>query len=100
MAKTEKYWWFIGQGGSDEDDVFMELKYLTVKQAKQYIVNKVKATKAEDKESWDFGTDTIDKVQETYNGTHLYAFACFYDRHSDYVAERVPDNFEIKEEKR
>ncbi len=84
--------WLIGIGGSLADDVFIFRFQGTEEDVVAKLFELVQESREEDEESWDFGTESTNEVVKRDDGS-LYAFGCYYDYHTDYVA-RPEDNIE------
>ena len=82
---TEKQIWIIGIGGSNADDVEVQRVYGTKEQIKQHLLALVQNEKDSWSETWEYGTETIDGIEER-TPEHLYAYACFSDFHTDFSA--------------
>lgn len=86
----DKKWWIIGIGGSDTDDVDMYKFYGTKEEIKKCLLEKVindqpTDNNENDYNGWQYGTDNINDIVERPNGS-LYAYNCYTDNHTDYVA--------------
>jgi hypothetical protein len=80
--------WVIGISGSEMDNVFVERVYGTEEQVKKYLLELVKKDRKADKETWDFGTTSIDGengIDKRYDGS-FYAYGCYWNHHNDYTA--------------
>ncbi len=88
MSKEENRW-IIGTGGSEADAVYLYKATGTKDEIKRLLLHLVMEEKAENDDSWDSGTESVDEVEERGDGT-LYAYGCYSDYHSDYTAQ--PEN--------
>ncbi len=88
--------WIIARHNSNLDATMFYQANGNAEEIKEYLVEIVRADKENEglssgcgKDStWDFGTESIDEVQEKpFNS--LYAFGSYYDYHIDYTARPI-----------
>lgn len=81
--------WILTVSGSDTDGSHVTIYHgVSVEDMKQIIVDKIAAAR---EDSFDFGTETIDDVEEritvdTHRLSSLYGFVSCLDHHTDYEA--------------
>lgn len=86
-AENEKYTWLVGTCGTESDGVDLERVYGTKEQVKRYLVSCVLEDKDGSCDNWEYGTETVDQVEERHNG-NLYAYGAYSGSHIDYEATR------------
>ena len=81
--------WILTVSGSDTDGSTVTIYHgVSIEDMKQIIVDKIAAAR---EDSFDFGTETIDDVEEritvdTHRLVSLYGFISCLDHHTDYEA--------------
>lgn len=92
-----KYQWIIGICCSENDGVKLYKYTGTVKKMKKRLLRLIKEDKKNDKENWDFGSETVAKLSDESNGEEAcfcgYGSYSYY--HIDYTAERVSNIEEL-----
>ena len=96
MAKSEKYDWIVGVGGTDVDGVKMHRFHGTVHQVKQHLVNLVDIDRTNNQDYFEYGTEKIKEVETRTHNESLYAYGCYSDYHIDYEATRLDKLIERK----
>ena len=86
--------WIIAIGNTEADGVRMLYAIGSVDQIKRALVELALEDKANDEESFDYGTDDVSGVEETVDMeinevTELNAYNVFSDYHIDYTAKRL-----------
>lgn len=84
LEKTDKCIWIVGYGGSDNDGVVFDVIQGNKDDVKKYLASAAEDIRNESPEDFDFGTESIDEVQE--RECSLYAYVCFCDNHVDIEA--------------
>ena len=89
--------WIIGIGGSEVDGVVFRRFKGTEKEVKKKLFAIVKEDRCEDKENFDFGTESVKDIQkhDSFGHPGFYAYNCFSDYHIDYQAIRLADVQEV-----
>lgn len=77
--------WIIGCGGTTADGVGLTKVVGTRDDVRKILLSLVNEARQDDKETWEYGTQRFDEVEERPTGS-LYAFACFYDYRIDWEA--------------
>ena len=93
--------WIIAIGNTEADGVRMLYAIGSVDQIKRALVKLALEDKANDEESFDYGTDDVSGVDETVDVginevTELNAYNVFSDYHIDYTAKRL-DSIQMHE---
>ncbi len=86
--KSVKKDWIIGIGGTEVDDVLVYKFTGTEYQAKCKLLQMLKNDIANDKDGYDYGTETVSEVDVQSDG-RLYAYSVYSDYHIDYSATPV-----------
>ena len=89
MSKTKPVVWIIGEGGSDADGVSFTKFYGTEAGVKKEIMKILKAYKANDKESYDCGTEKASDLR--IRDGKIYGYVWFSDYYVDVEAVRLSD---------
>jgi hypothetical protein len=79
--------YIIGIANSEADGVRLYRVKGTETQVKKHLLQLVKDDKANDKDNYDYGTDTIKSIEVQSDGS-LDAYAVYGDYHIDYTAVR------------
>lgn len=77
--------WIIGCGGTNADGVGLTKVVGNKNDIKKILLSLVNEARQDDEENWDWGTESLDEVEERPTGS-LFAFACFNDYHIDWEA--------------
>lgn len=79
------YNWIIGVCCTESDGVFIYRIYGSREQVKEKLLELVKQDQESNLESWDYGTETVEDIEER-GLNELYAYGCYADYHIDYSA--------------
>ena len=92
-----KYQWIIGICCSENDGVKLYKYTGTVKKMKKRLLRLIKEDKKNDKENWDFGSETVAELSDESNGeeTCFCGYGSYSYYHIDYMAERVSNIEEL-----
>lgn len=89
--------WIVGVGGSDQDGVSTYRVIGTKTMIKYHLLSLVNEDREEQTGSnpdyWEYGTESVDDIEEKYNGKAYYAYGCYSDHHIDYEATLDSDNY-------
>lgn len=81
--------WIIGVCNTDSDGVDLIGFFGTIEEIKVKLVEMVQLDSLEDE--MDYGTESVEEVDVSWDGKELYAYGCYSDYHIDYSAKRLKD---------
>lgn len=85
----EKYNWIFGICSSTGDCVDMFRFNGTKEGAKAKLLSFIEEDRYNADEPWEYGTETLENVQEYDDGYELYGYGCYQTYHTDYSAKEV-----------
>ena len=99
--KNPVYKWIIGISNPEVDGVRLYNYEGTVEQIKNRLISFIKEDRKNDKENWEFGSETVAEISDESNGekTCFYGYGSYSYYNIDYTAERLSNIEELNDEK-
>ena len=89
------YDWIIGICSSGAEGVGIFRFRGTKEEVKEKLLTLITEDKNSDKDNWDFGCESIDDIQNEYNGLEYYGYGCYHDYYIDYTARKLSNVYNI-----